>query len=296
VLSALLYGISMCSIFLGGHFDRLLLGRVIYGAASSLHHSSFEAYVIHEHTILGFPEDWLSNTFTLLSHCMAVIAVVAGAAGQSAASSGPLGPVAFCSCAFILCALFLLLSWSKDSNAPKFMLSNFSFNLSQTLSAAKSSRQMVLVLMIASLCEAAITVFTYYWAPWLTMIAREESHSIPYEIIFSAYISSSMLGNYLYQLFSTTVGAENALQAILFGSAAAFFLGSVFQTPMMSFGVSLFVQLCVGGYWPSIGLLRGRSVVPEIRSTTIVIGRYVRSFYAFSRDKMFPTYPSGVSR
>ena len=42
VLSALLYGASMCSIFLGGHFDRLLLGRGVYGAASALHHSSFE--------------------------------------------------------------------------------------------------------------------------------------------------------------------------------------------------------------------------------------------------------------
>jgi hypothetical protein len=224
------------------------------------------AYVIHEHTILGFPEDWLSNTFTLLSHCMAVIAVVSGALGQSAASSGPLGPVA-------LCAVFLMLSWNQDSNGPKFMLSNFSYNLSQTISAARSSRQMVLVILISSLCEAAITVFTFYWAPWLTMIAREESHSIPYEIIFSSYIAASMLGNYLYQLFSTKVGTENALQAILFGSAAAFFLGSVFQTPMMSFGVSLFVQLCVGGYWPSIGLLRGRSIVPEIRSTALVISR-----------------------
>lgn len=282
VLSALLYGISMCSIFLGGHFDRLLLGRVIYGAASSLHHASFEAYVIHEHAILGFPEDWLSHTFTLLSHCMAVIAVLSGFVGQSAASSGPLGPVALCSCVFILCALYLLLAWTKDTNGPKFMLSNFSYNVSQTLSSLRSSRQLVLVLLISSLCEAAITVFTYYWAPWLTQMAREESHRVPYEIIFSAYISSSMLGNYIYQLFSTAVGPDNALQAILFCSAAAFFLGSVFQTPMMAFGVSLIVQLCVGGYWPSIGLLRGRSIVPEIKSTALVISRCITLAISFA--------------
>jgi hypothetical protein len=42
VVSAVMYGVSMATIFMGGHFDRLLLGRVIYGAASSLHHSSFE--------------------------------------------------------------------------------------------------------------------------------------------------------------------------------------------------------------------------------------------------------------
>ena len=219
------------------------------------------AYVIHEHSILGFPEDWLSNTFTSLSHCMAVVAVASGFIGQFAATSGPLGPVAFCSTSFIVCALFLMVAWNKDSNGPKFMLSNFSYNISQTISAARSSRQMVLVLSIASLCEAAITVFTFYWAPWLSMIAREEQHSVPHEIIFASYISASMLGNYLFQLFSSKVGSDNALQGILFGSAVAFFLGSVFQTPLMSYGVSLFVQLCVGGYWPSIGLLRGRFVI-----------------------------------
>jgi len=59
VLSAVLYGISMMSLFLSsGHFELLLLGRVIYGAASALHHSAFEAYAVHEHSTLGFPDDW----------------------------------------------------------------------------------------------------------------------------------------------------------------------------------------------------------------------------------------------
>lgn len=86
VLSALLYSISMFSLFFGGHFEFLLIGRLVYGAASSLHHTSFESYAIHEHTSLGFPEDWLGHTFTLLTHCVALMAAVSGVVGQVSAT------------------------------------------------------------------------------------------------------------------------------------------------------------------------------------------------------------------
>jgi len=33
------------------------------------------------------------------------------------------------------------------------------------------------------------------------------------------------------------------------------------------------VQLCVGGYWPSVGALRGRMVMPELRASTITLCR-----------------------
>ena len=87
VLSALLYSISMFSLFFGGHFEMLLMGRLVYGAAASLHQTSFETYAIHEHTSLGFPEDWLGHTFTLLTHCMALMAALSGVLGQVRKSS-----------------------------------------------------------------------------------------------------------------------------------------------------------------------------------------------------------------
>ena len=64
-LSAGLYSLSMFSIFFGGHkhMEMLMIGRIVYGAASALHHSSFENYAINGHTSLGFPEDWLDRQF-----------------------------------------------------------------------------------------------------------------------------------------------------------------------------------------------------------------------------------------
>jgi hypothetical protein len=96
---------------------------------------------------------------------------------------------------------------------------------------------------------------------------------VPYEIIFSTYISASMLGNYIYQLIVSQWGNDMVFQMILVGSSGAFFLGSVFQTPSMVFVISMFVQAFVGGYWPSIGFLRGRYVMPEMRSMCMTISR-----------------------
>lgn len=82
MISAVLYSIGLVSMFFGGHFEMLLLGRVVYGAAAALQHSSFEGYVIHEHTSRGFPDDWLSQTFSFLTHSMAFVAAFSGTHSQ----------------------------------------------------------------------------------------------------------------------------------------------------------------------------------------------------------------------
>lgn len=78
ILSAILYSIATFSLFSGGHLEILLLGRVIYGAGNVLLHSAFDAYLVHEHTTQGFPDDWLLNTFSKLAHAMTIVAIVAG--------------------------------------------------------------------------------------------------------------------------------------------------------------------------------------------------------------------------
>ena len=240
VLSGILYTVAMLTIFLGGHFDLVLIGRVVYGAASALHHSSFESYVISEHTSQGFPDDWLTQTFTFLTHSMSLVAVISGTLGQVATTSGgPLGCAGLCCGLFAMTSLYLIAAWGKDIGGAKFMWSGFMFNINQTIIATKSNRQMVFLLGISSLCEASITIFTFYWAPWITSMVIEESHTVPYPIVFATYIAASMLGNYIYQIFTqnstggpATSGVDGIFQGILLGSSAAFFLGAVFQTPV----------------------------------------------------------------
>lgn len=273
--AAVLYAASMFSIFsFNGHYETLLLGRVLYGAASALHHSAFETYAIHEHATQGFPDDWLTYTFGLLAHVMALVAALSGAIGQTVASSGSLGCVTLACIVFILSALYISLVWSKDMmSSPRFMLSGFLFNLNQTYQSAKSSKHMQLVLFICIFSESAILIFTFYWAPWIYSMVVEEDHVVPYEIIFSSLVSASMLGNYLHQMYSSALGAETIFQGVLLATSASFFLGSIFQTPLFAFFICIAIQLCIGGYWACIGALRSRVVVPELRGTMLSIGR-----------------------
>eukprot|EP01038_Epipyxis_sp_PR26KG_P007409 gene7409-10100_t len=273
VFAAMLYSISMFSIFFGGHYDMLLIGRIVFGAASSLHHSAFEAYAIHEHSSLGFPDDWLTQTFSFLTHSMALMAALSGIVGQIVAGFGPLGCAGFCCVIFGITGLYLIFMWEKDMNTPRFMLSNFLFNMSQTMQAVKSNKQMLLLFIISSLCETSITVFTFYWAPWINAIVTEGEgqQKIPYEILFSSFIVGSMLGNYLYQMYASQIGIENCFQAILFGSSVSYFLGAIFQTSYMAFGISVMVQICMGGYWPSIGYFRAKIILPEFRTMSLTI-------------------------
>jgi len=277
VLSAVLYAISMMSILLfGGHYETLLLSRVVYGAASALHHSAFELYAIHEHATQGFPDDWLTFTFSVLAHVMALVSALSGTVGQTAASSGDLGCISLACAVFVFSAIYMTFVWGKDMASPRYMLSGFLFNLNQTFQAAKSSKHLQMVLLISTLCESAIVIFTFYWAPWITSMVSEEGQTVPYEIVYSALVAASMLGNYLHQIYSSGSGigsAENTFQAVLVGTSACFFLGAIFQTPTFAFFISVAAQLCIGGYWPCIGALRGRVVVPELRGTALSLAR-----------------------
>lgn len=277
VLSALLYSVSMFSMFFGGkgHFEMLLMGRLVYGAAMALHHTAFDSYAVHQHTTLGFPDDWLAHTISLITHLMALMAALCGVVGQVASSSGSLGAPALCCFLFAAAAALIMIAWEKDLNSPRFMLSAFLSNMQRTAAALQSSRQMLALLAVSCLSESAILIFTFYWAPWLGAMVDEEDQRLPYEILFSCFIMASMLGNYLFQLYARPLfgSVEATFQALLLASSAAFFLGSMFQTPLFAFGVSIGVQCCIGGYWPSVGYFRGRVIVPELRNTALIIPR-----------------------
>lgn len=272
ILSTILYCVSMSSVFLGGHHKMLSLGRIAYGAGAALQHSVFEAYVIHEHTTRGFLDDWLTQTFSLLTHSMTLIAVVAGFSGQLVSSS-QYGPVGLCWILCIISGFYILTTWSKDTSVgSKFLLSGFIFNVNQTVTTIKNSKATLLLLVISALFESTITIFTFYWAPWLlSTIGYSNEHSIPYEILFSTFVGCSMLGNYIYQigggnfvLFGTF---DVTLQSILISASTIFALGAMLQTTLFAYITCLLVHLFIGGYWSSIGALRGSIILPEQRNT-----------------------------
>lgn len=282
IVSAIFFTISMlCILFSSGHFDLLMLSRVIYGVASSLLHSAFDAYLVQEHSSLGFPEDWLNQTFSFLTHSMALVSCLSGVFGQTFSTlGGTYGPVGLCCGLFSLMTLYIAIMWKKDLNGPKFLLSGFLSSWSQAMRACRTNKQIFSIVLVSSCSEASITIFTFYWAPWLASVVIPTLGSLaletfPFPLIFSTYIASSMVGAYMYQLFIGQLGNHAIFQLVLVGSTVCYFLGSIVQTPVLVFSISLVTQLLVGAYWPCIGFARGRVVSPELRSSTLCATRLV---------------------
>ena len=274
VLSALLYCTATLSALYTSQPDVLYVGRAVFGLASALHHSSFEAYVLHEHGSLGFPEEWLAQTFAATTHSMALLAFLVGVLGQTVAAAGDVtGVVALCAALFLAAAVYVSASWTADVSSSRFLLGAFLGNLSQTLGASRRNRFLAYFLVVSAAAETALTVFSYYWAQILASVVRDEQVRLPYALVFSAFVCASMVGAYLHSLLAARTGADTFFQAILSGLVAAFSLASMVQTPMVVFLSSLCVYGFVGAYWPCIGTLRARAVGAEQRVASQFVSR-----------------------
>lgn len=287
-LSAVLYFLALFSLCCDDHYDMLMMGRVIYGAGCALHHgldqSSFESYAIYQHTTQGFPDDWLNNTFATMAHSIALVAAVAGLIGQTAASSGSLGVVGLCCVVFVFATAYIAVLWPKDVSSPRFMLSGFMSNLKQTVETARTNKTMQSILMISTLFESTVIIFTFYWAPWMAgMVSMGEDGvgQLPYEIIYSSFVVCTMIGNYLFTLYAGDLGIDQAFKMCLLGTAGLFSFGAVIFSPSLAFWVAVGIQISGGVYWPSIGTLKGKYIAPEFRPATTSISRVATVIIAY---------------
>ena len=171
-VSAALYAASLFTLYFGGHYEMILLSRVIFGAASALHHSSFEGYVIHQHTILGFPDDWLTQTFSMLPHVMTFAAGLSGPVGQIAASMGISGLISVIVGLGLVAVVHIIFNWEKDTNPPRYMWSNFLYTISNTFTAVKQNSTMRSIILLGAFYEASVIIFSFYWAPWLRFVGK----------------------------------------------------------------------------------------------------------------------------
>jgi hypothetical protein len=284
-LSALLFAASLFSMCFEGHEGRLMLGRVVYGAATALLHSSFNSYLVNQHATMGFPDDWLTQTFTMLTHSLALVAGISGSVGETFSSTGDFGAVSMCIALFLLVLAYMVIVWKQDISGPKFLLSSFMFGMGQAVKTIQSSRAVTLVISLTALAEAGIVIFVFYWAPWLQKVVKEEvgmDSSLPYEVVYSTYISGSMIGTYLVQLYSQHVGMESIFQGILLGTSVFFFIGSSVSTPSLVLLISVVIHLCIGSYWASVGLFRGKYISQDQRSACITISKVMTMIFAAS--------------
>ena len=96
------------------HMGLLLVGRVLGGISTSLLFSAFEAWMVTEHRIRGFPEEWIGRTFALCAVWNGATAIVAGVLAQiSADIRGDIGPFQLAMALTALAGLNIT-SWTEN--------------------------------------------------------------------------------------------------------------------------------------------------------------------------------------
>ena len=67
-------------------YQTLLVGRILYGTATALLHTAFDAWMSAQHAEHAFPRDWQMQTYQEVSRWTAVVSIGAGVLAEAAAA------------------------------------------------------------------------------------------------------------------------------------------------------------------------------------------------------------------
>ena len=142
---------------------------------------------------------------------------------------------------------------------------------------------LLLLMLVQSLFESAMYLFVCAWAPLLDSMSRKgDPMVLSHGTVFAIFMGSLMAGSALFKLLVHRLGmsvsrvaAMNALVAtgcLVVAAAAPHVAVESLQYALTLFGFCTF-ELCVGCYFPSIGVLRAELVPNRVRASVTSIFR-----------------------
>merc|ERR1719219_1749974 len=186
-----------------------------------------------------------------------MVAVSAGVITGYAASYR--GPVAAFDCSMIMLTIgTLIVAFTWQENYGQVNL-NVGQTLSHSLAAMRNDPKIIVLGMIQSLFEGAMYLFVFMWTPAIDDIAPRE---INHGWMFANFMLSCMIGTELFSRASKLISVEKVMIIVLGGASATMFLSAQFASYHLRFGMFCLFELCVGAYWPAIGMQRSK-YIPE---------------------------------
>lgn len=252
----------------------LVFGRFLGGVSTSLLFSSFEAWMVSEHRSSGYPEEWLSSTFAQVTAGNSIIAILAGVI--SVGASHTFGPVAPFDCSVVFLALASMIvssTWKENTGDGHTTLYD---SLAGAAGYVKDDRKILLLGATQALFEGGMYVFVFIWTPALNsgMHAKE---TIPEGIsgwIFASFMVCVAIGSRMFQHFlKERFPVEMSLLYTVGVAAIALAVPIIVTDHLLRFIGFLLFEICVGIFWPSIGLMRSRLIPEEFRSTLMTLFR-----------------------
>ena len=273
-------------------FPVLIFGRILGGVSTNLLFSAFESWMTTEHRKRGFPEEWLSRTYSQCSVGNGTMAIMAGIVAQILEDSlGHIGPFQGAVGLTVL-ALILVLGWEENygeehagDHENASLIHTFTEGWKKTISDSRVWR----IGLTQALSEGAMYTFVFMWVP--TLLSLNPPGGVPTGCVFSALMMAITIGGFLYPMFQAAVAkflvrkeSSSELCASIVYLMASMSMAipvacvSTMSTPApycqeLILGSFLIVELCVGLFMPVAGTLRSKYVPDSLQGAILNIFR-----------------------
>lgn len=269
-------------------FGILLLGRVLGGISTNLLFSAFESWMTTEHRKRGFPEEWMSKTYSDMSIGNGTTAILAGIVAQVLEDNlGHIGPFQG-AIALTVLALLLVLPWEenygeKDSDDDHSLYHQFKEGWGATLSNSHIWR----IGMTQALSEGGMYTFVFMWVP--TLLSMNPPGGLPTGCVFAAMMMAITIGGMVFpplqsfmSKFAPTGKASELCATFVYLVAAASTAVPALilsQTDTIAGGLTLVIaafmvtEATVGLFMPVAGTLRSKYVPDALQGAILNIFR-----------------------
>jgi len=270
-------------------FGILLFGRVLGGISTNLLFSAFESWMTTEHRKKGFPEEWMSKTYSDMSIGNGSMAILAGIVAQVLEDRlGHIGPFQG-AIALTVLALLLVLPWEenygeKESDDDHSLYHQFKLGWGATLSNSHIWR----IGMTQALSEGGMYTFVFMWVP--TLLSMNPPGGLPTGCVFAAMMMAITIGGMVYPPLQSTMSkfspkgkapelcatfvylvaaASTAVPALLLSQGSSMVAGG-FTFVIAAFMVT---EATVGLFMPVAGTLRSKYVPDALQGSILNIFR-----------------------
>lgn len=273
------------------HADSLPLlfaGRLAGGIASSLLHSSFEAWYCTAAEAVPFSkkegrQSWISRVLTLQTFGDGLSAVLAGVVANKVydAMGGPVAVFETSLITSVGASIGCLVLWTENYGQGAGPETSTAQNVKRAFSVLTTDRPVLLLGLAQSLFEASMFTFVLQWVVTLresaqhtAELAGSEAMSLPLGIIFASFMVCIMIGS---TSFGLLLGASASISQIVLGLLVV--SSACFITPFVSYHVVpvaaawLLFETCCGLSFPGFGCLRSEIVPQSCRGTIMTFYR-----------------------
>jgi MFS family permease len=275
------------------HFDNftiLLVGRVLGGISTNLLFSAFESWMTTEHRRKGFPEAWLSTTYSHCSIGNGAMAILAGLVAQVLEDLfGQIGPFQG-AIALTALALVLVMRWEEnygEEHAGGHTKSSLSHQFFEGWRVTISDSRIWRIGLTQALSEGAMYTFVFMWVP--TLLAMDPVDGLPTGCVFSALMMAITIGGLLFPLLQAAISSvvPKEVSSEVCASFVYMLAGIIMAVPVMCVASSssegrcfeyvlmsfLVVEFCVGLFMPVAGTLRSKYVPDAYQGAILNIFR-----------------------